>query len=223
MTLPANLPGRVTLSELLLGSGPRFARDALGPVLSFYVCWKLWGLIAGIVAASLVAVAAFVWQRRHAGSGIVPAIGLGVAAVQAIAGLTAGSAGAFFAPGVVANGLYGCAFVGSVAFGRPLAGVFAREMYAFPRRVRDSALFRRTFSVVSLVWGGYMLVRSTVRLVVLFWSSVDIFVAVSVLTGVPCTIALMSWSFWYPLRRFRRQPELWETEGPPGTADTPST
>jgi hypothetical protein len=64
------------------------------------------------------------------------------------------------------------------------------------------------------------LVRSTVRLLVLFWSSVDLFVAVSVLTGVPCTLALMSWSFWYPLRRFRRQPELWGAEEPSGATDT---
>jgi intracellular septation protein A len=222
MVLPANPPGRVTLGALLLGSGPRFARDALGPVLAFYAGWKLSGLVVGIAAATVVAVGAFVWQRRHAGSGIMPAVGLGVAFVQAIAGLAAGSAGAFFAPGVVANGLYGCVFVGSVALGRPLAGVFAREVYAFPRRVRDSALFRRTFSVVSLVWGSYMLVRSAIRLLVLYWSSVDLFVAVSVLTGIPCTLALMSWSFWYPLRRFRREPELWQGDAPPEAAGRPA-
>jgi hypothetical protein len=112
--------------------------------------------------------------------------------------------------------------VGSVALGRPLAGVFAREVYAFPRRVRDSALFRRTFSVVSLVWGSYMLVRSAIRLLVLYWSSVDLFVAVSVLTGIPCTLALMSWSFWYPLRRFRREPELWQGDAPPEAAGRPA-
>lgn len=222
MRLPAGPPGRVTLGALLLESGPRFARDALGPVLAFYVCWKLSGLVAGIAAATLVAVAAFVWQRRHAGTGIMPAIGLGVAMIQAISGLAAGSASAFFAPGVVVNGLYGCVFVGSVVLGRPLAGVFAREVYAFPGRVRDSALFRRTFGVVSLVWGGYMLVRSAIRLTVLYWSSVDLFVAVSVLTGIPFTLALMSWSFWYPLRKFQREPELWMPEGAPGAADTPS-
>lgn len=212
MTSTAGPPGRVTLGSLILGSGPRFARDALGPVLAFYAGWKLSGLVAGIAAATVVAVASFLWQRRQAKSGIMPAIGLGVAGVQAIAGLATGSASAFFAPGVVANGLYGCVFVGSVVLGRPLAGVFAREVYTFPRRVRDSVLFRRTFSVVSLVWGSYMLVRSAVRLLVLYGGSVDLFVAVSVLTGVPCTLALMSWSFWYPLRTFRRQPELWQPD-----------
>jgi intracellular septation protein A len=204
----------MSLATLLLGSGPRFARDALGPVLAFYALWKVWGLLAGIAAATLVAILAFWWQRRQAGTGIMPAVGLGIAMIQAAVGLASGSASAFFAPGVVANGLYGCAFIGSVAVGRPLAGVFAGEMYAFPRRVRDSTLFRRTFSLVSLAWGGYMVVRATVRLAVLLWSSVDLFVAVSILTGIPCTLALMTWSFWYPLRAFQRQPELWSAEDP---------
>ena len=82
-------------------------------------------------------------------------------------GIASGSASAFFAPGLVANALYGCAFLGSAAIGRPLAGVFAGEMYAFPQRVRTSALFRRIFSVVSLAWGGYMVLRAAVRLAVL--------------------------------------------------------
>jgi intracellular septation protein A len=202
----------MSLGALLLGSGPRFARDALGPVLAFYAGWKLWGLLPGIVAATVVALVAFWWQRRQAATGIMPAVGLGIAMMQAIVGLASGSASAFFAPGVVANGLYGAVFVGSVALGRPLAGVFAREMYAFPLRVRDSALFRRTFSIVSLVWGGYMLLRSTLRLLILLWSSVDLFVGVSILTGIPCTLALMTWSFWYPLRALQRQPELWGPE-----------
>jgi hypothetical protein len=218
MTLPAHHPGRVSLIELLLGSGPRFARDALGPMLAFYIVWRLAGLLAGVVAATLVAGMAFWWQRRQAGTGIMPAIGLGIAVIQAIVGLAAGSASAYFAPGVIANGLYGGVFVGSVALGRPLAGVFAREIYAFPSRVRDSALFHRIFSVVSLVWGGYMLLRTAVRLLFLLGTSVDLFVVVSIVTGIPCTLALMTWSLWYPLQAFRRQPELW-VEKPAGAAD----
>jgi hypothetical protein len=209
-------PGRISFAELLLGAGPRFARDAIGPVLAFYIAWKVAGLPAGVGAATLVAFISFWWQRRHGGAGALPAIGLGVALVQASVGLASGSPSAFFAPGVVANGLYGGVFLGSVAIGRPLAGVFAREMYAFPTAVRESALYRRTFSVVSLVWGGYMLLRCALRLLVLLRSSVDAFVVVSVLTGIPCIVALMSWSLWYPLRAFRRQPELWGADAPHG-------
>jgi len=43
--------------------------------------------------------------------------------------------------------------------------------------------------------GGYMLLRSAVRLLVLLWSSIDLFVGVSIVTGIPCTLALMTLSF----------------------------
>ena len=56
---------RITLRALLLGTGPRFARDALGPVLAFYLVWKLVGLVPGILAATLLSVLAFVWERRR--------------------------------------------------------------------------------------------------------------------------------------------------------------
>ena len=37
---------RLSAWALMLGSGPRFARDAFGPVLVFYVGWKLIGFRA---------------------------------------------------------------------------------------------------------------------------------------------------------------------------------
>ncbi|MGH7334659.1 MAG: DUF3159 domain-containing protein [Candidatus Rokuibacteriota bacterium] len=204
--------GRVSFGALLLGSGPRFARDALGPVLVFYIVWKLGGLAAGITAATLLALVAFWWERRRGASGMLPAIGLGIAIVQALAGLASGNVGAYFAPAVIANGLYGVTFLGSVAMGKPLAGVLAQETFPFPPRVKESATFRRVFARVSLVWGGYMVGRGVLRLLVLAWSSVELFILVSVLTGIPLTLALMSWSFWYPLRAFRRNPELWRPD-----------
>lgn len=206
------LSGRVSFGGLLLGSGPRFARDALGPVLAFYLVWKTAGFGAGILAATIVALVAFWWERRRAASGVLPAVGLGIAIVQALAGLASGSVGAYFAPAVIANGLYGVAFLGSVVIGRPLAGVLAQETFPFPPRVKNSVTFQRTFTRVSLAWGGYMMGRCVVRLLVLAWSSVELFILVSVLTGIPLTLALMSWSFWYPLRVFRRHPELWRSD-----------
>ena len=44
----------------MLGSGPRFARDAFGPVLVFYVGWKLIGFRAAILAATTLAIAAYI-------------------------------------------------------------------------------------------------------------------------------------------------------------------
>src|SRR5215813_14283628 len=56
--------------SLMLGTGPRFARDAFGPVLVFYLGWKLVDLRTGILAATALAVVAYVWERRRDRSGV---------------------------------------------------------------------------------------------------------------------------------------------------------
>src|SRR5262245_18558931 len=126
MSEPSTRP-RPSVTALLLGSGPRFARDAILPPLAFYAGWKVFGLTAGILGATLASAVIWWWERRHARTGIGASVGLAIALTQALAGLTTGSAVAFFAPGVIVNVLYGLAFLVSVLLGRPLAGVFAGE------------------------------------------------------------------------------------------------
>jgi len=200
-------PRHVSVRGLLLGSGPRFARDAIGPVLVFYLGWKTIGLGVGIAAATALTVAAFVWERRRARTGLAAAIGLTIALVQALVGLASGSPQWYFAPAVIANTAYGLVFVGSVCIGRPLAGVFAGETYPFPPAVKSSATFRRVFSRVSLVWGAYLLARGALRLATLMHGSVEAFIVVNIVTGIPFTAAIMTWSFWYGVRGFRRSEE----------------
>ncbi|MEY2406908.1 MAG: hypothetical protein QOG39_1824, partial [Acidimicrobiaceae bacterium] len=55
----------VSTRTILLGSGPRFARDAFGPMLVFYVGFKLSGLLLGIVASTIASFAAYRWERSH--------------------------------------------------------------------------------------------------------------------------------------------------------------
>jgi len=195
---------RVSAWALMLGSGPRFARDAFGPVLLFYAGWKLVGFRAAIVAATALAIAAYVWERRQARSGITAGIGLGIALVQATAGLASGSTTGYFAPPLMINGAYGLAFLVSVGIGRPLAGVFAQETYPFPPHVKASLTFRRVFSRISLAWAAYLLLRTGLRFFALLRSSVELYLVINVVTGIPFTAALMSWSIWYSVRSFRR-------------------
>src|SRR5262245_24475918 len=207
MSDPSAPVPRASVRTMLFASGPRFARDSILPPVAFYVAWKLVGLTAGIAAATLASVAVWWWERRQARSGAGASIGLAIALGQALAGLTTGSAVAFFAPGVAVNALYGLAFFVSVALGRPLAGLFAADTYPFPPAVRASATFRRVFSRVSIAWGAYLLLRSAVRVLALARGDVDVIVVVNVLTGVPFTAALTTWSIWYGVRGFRRSAE----------------
>jgi intracellular septation protein A len=208
----------VSTRDILLGSGPRFARDAMGPMLAFYAGWKLGGLAVGIVLSTVLAVAASVWERRHERTGLMARIGLGLAVLQAAVGLLSRSEIVYLAQPVLISGLYGVAFVVSAAIGRPLAGAMAGEMFPFPDDVRSSATFRRVFGVESLVWGAYLLGRSVLRLAMLS-GSVEAFLVINAVTGVPFTAALMGWSVWYGVRGFRRSEEwgpviaLLEAEG----------
>ena len=202
--VPGVEPPRVTVNSLLRGSGPRFARDAVAPVLAFYLGWKLVGLGVGITAGTAVAVAAFAWERTQRRSGRGAAIGLGIAIVQAIVGLASGTAIGYLLPPVLANGFYGLAFLVSTAIGRPLAGMFATEIYPFTPSMKTSPTFRRTFSVISLVWGCMFLGRCVLRLVTLSWGNVDVFVAFNLVTGAPVNVLLMVWSLRYGIRRFRQ-------------------
>jgi intracellular septation protein A len=198
---------QVSVRTLLLGTGPRFARDAIGPVAAFYLGWKVVNLATGVVAATVMTVAAYIWERRQARSGLAAAIGLSIALVQALVGLAAGSAKWYFAPPVIANMGYGLAFLVSVLIGRPLAGVFASDTYPFPPAVKASKTFRRVFSRVSLVWAVYLLSRSALRLIALTRLSVEAFIAINIVTGIPFTAAIMAWSIWYGVRGFRRSDE----------------
>ena len=212
MGVPAPVP--VSFRGMLFGSGPRFARDAFGPLLAFYVGWKLVGLVAGVLLATALSLLAYRHERRHERSGLIVRFSLVFVVLQAIIGIASGSARVYLAQPVLLNGVMGLAFLGSVAAGRPLAGVFAQELYPFPPEVRASDTFRRVFGRVSLAWGAYLLVRSVVRLVTLTTSSVESYLVVNLLTGIPLTAGLMTWSMWYGVRGFRSSEEWgWALDG----------
>jgi hypothetical protein len=198
---------RSSIGALLCGASIRNGRDALAPVIVFYLGWKGLGLTAGIVGATLVALVAYAWNRKHARSPVAAAIGLGIALVQAFAGLASGSAIGYLTPSVLSKGLYALALMVSVVIRRPLVGLLAQDMYPFPPAVRASVTFRRVFSRISLVWGGYFFLRSAFGALLLIFRKAELFIALDVVIGVTCSAALITWSTWYGLRAFHRSDE----------------
>jgi intracellular septation protein A len=213
----------ITVRSILLGSGPRFARDAFGPVLTFYVLWKLAGIVWGILAATAVALLALRYERSRDRSGILVRLALALVLIQAVVGIVTRSAELYLIQPVIISGLWGVAFIGSAVIGKPLTGVFANELFPFPEEVRRSETFRRVFSRLSYAWGAYQLFRSGLRAVTLLGLGVDLYVVVNLATGVPMIVGMMSWSIWYAVRSFRRSAEWgWAIEAmetgtlPPG-------
>ena len=192
---------------VLVGSGPRFARDAFGPLLTFYVVWQIAGLVPGILASTVVSAAAWRWERRQERPGLMARVSLGIVVLQALIGIVASDARVYLAQPVLVTGIYGLAFLVSAAIGRPLAGVFAVELQEMPDEVRASRTFRKVFGRISVAWGLFLLLRSGIRILSLTAWSIEGYLLVNVATGVPLMIGMMTWSIWYGFRGFRRSEE----------------
>jgi intracellular septation protein A len=203
-----------TFGQLMRRGAPRFASDGLAPSLGFYVGYRAVGLGFGIVCAAVVAIAAWVRARSQGRTGLLAWLTLLVVVIQGTVGLIADDARAFLAPQVLTGLGWGVAFVGSVVIGRPLAGLFAGEFYDFPPEVRASVTFRKVFTAVSLAWGTVFLVRGAVRILALRSADVDGFLVVSLVTGYPVMVGLMTWSIWWARRAFARSEEWgWALQG----------
>jgi intracellular septation protein A len=207
-----------------LGSGPRFARDAFGPVLAFYLGWKLVGLALGIGFASVVSLLNYRHERKRERPGRIARLALVFIVLQALIGLASHSAKVYLAQPVLANAAFGLAFLISGIVRRPLAGMFAQEMHDFPPEVRSSATFNTIFTRISMAWGCYLLMRSATRLLSLSMS-VERFLVVNLATGLPLTAGMITWSVWYSVRSFRRSQEWgWAfEEGAQGAAGSAVT
>jgi intracellular septation protein A len=190
--------------DLMKGGGGRIASDGLGPSLAFYVGYKAVGLGLGVAMAVVVAVAAYVRARRQGRRGLLPWITLSGVVIQGTIGLLADDARGFFAPQLVTGAIWGVAFVGSVAIGRPLVGVFARELFPIPEDIRASDGFRRLTGTLSLVFGVSILLRGVLRYYQLRNGSIDGYLLVSLLTGPPITILTIVWGLWFSRRALAR-------------------
>jgi hypothetical protein len=120
--------------------------------------------------------------------------------VRAIVGLVSGSARVYLGQEIGIDVLLGTAVLGSLLRRRPLAEVFAAEVFPLPAEVRALPAMQRLFRVVTLVWGSYFWLRALVRLAALLTLSVDQYVLVAALSDAPFLFALLVWAVVYTAR-----------------------
>ena len=193
-----------TWPSLLRRGLPLVTIESVVPVVVFYGAWRVGGLVAAIVAGTIVALAIAGWQMRAERGGAIALATAVFVVIQALVGLAAHSATVYLAQPVVLSVCWALVYFGSVLVGRPLVGVFASVWYPFPPEFRASAPFRREFGMQSVVWGVYCLARAALRLAVLLGSGVGSFLLVSVVTGAPFVIVLALWGVWHARRTFSR-------------------
>ncbi|MFL6237880.1 MAG: VC0807 family protein [Actinomycetes bacterium] len=187
--------------SLLKSVGPRLLRDILGPTLLFYAGWKLTdNIFMGIALGSGFALGAYYYERRHGRPGVIARFVLAFVVIQAVVGLATGSATAYLIQPAILGAINGTIWLGSVAIGRPLAALFAHEVFPFDAETRASPEFRAVFRHVSLAFGIFFLFFAVVQAVVLLIVGVGAFVAVRVV-DVVCTLGMVVYCLRYMVRR----------------------
>jgi intracellular septation protein A len=189
-----------TFRSVLLTGLPGFLREGFLPLGAFYGGLRLSGLVAGIVASTVVSILIYLYERRVGRNGLLVRISLGFVLVQGAIGVAADSTTVYLAQPVLANAAWGLAFLVSALIRRPLAGVLACAWYPFPREFRETEQFKRVFGFQSLVWGGYFLARSGIRMAALLYGSLESFLAIVFLTGTPAMFLLILWSIRHAMR-----------------------
>jgi hypothetical protein len=201
------LPESIEIGAVLRRTGPRLVRDAFGPLATFFLGWKLFGLGVGIGLAALFGVAVFTHARRHGQPAMVVRVALVLVAIRAVVGVSSGSASVYLAQEIGIDLLLACAVLGSIVASRPLAGLLAGEFYPFTDEMRSSQTFRSVMLTITAAWGGYFLIRALVRLTALLTLSTDHYVLVVALSDAPFLIAMLAWSVYYTASSFRRSPQ----------------
>ena len=189
-----------TLWGVLMTGLPGVLREGFLPLGAFYAGLELSGLTAGIVASALASVLIYLYERSRGRDALLVRLSLAFVAVQSVVGLVANSAVVYLAQPVLLAAAWGLAFLVSIAIGRPLAGALACAWYPFPQWLKESAEFKRVYTIESVVWGAYFLGRSALRLAVLWHGSIGGFLVITFLTGTPVTILLLIWSIRFAIR-----------------------
>ena len=190
-----------TFLGVFRAGAPGFLREGFLPLGAFYAAFQVGDLTTAIVASAAVALLIYLYERRAGREGLLVRLSLLFVVVQSVAGLAANSTTVYLAQPVLVAAAWGLAFLLSVALGRPFAGSLACAWYPFPRSFRETAAFKRVFGIESLVWAGYFLARSALRLVILLRGSLESFLAVTFVTGTPMMLLLLAWSIRYSIRR----------------------
>jgi len=202
------LDAPVDPKAIMRRAGPRLVRDGFGPLLAFFIGWKLIGLTAGVLIAVAFGVSVYVIERRAGRPAALVRVALAIVCIRAAVGLISGSASVYLAVEVGVDVLLGTVVLGSLAAGRPITAWIASDVFPFTPQMRESDTFQKAMRTICAAWGTYFLTRAAVRLTALLTLSTDNYVLVLALSDAPFLIALLAWSVHYSLDAFRSS-EQW--------------
>ncbi len=203
--------GLFTGKRLLVGLEIGF--NFLLPYLAYTLAKPHLGEVRAIMAASVPPI---VWslvefaRRRRVDA--LSVMVLGGIALSLVAFAFGGSAKLLLLRESLVTGLVGVIFLGSVPVGRPLVYVLARasaarrsaEESSHLDEIKDTPGFRRTMTVMTLVWGSGLVAETCLRAVLVFTLPTGRFLIVSPIVGYATYGLLILWTLLYAREKRRR-------------------
>lgn len=211
----AHHDGRPRIGEVLpaLRRGAlRFASAGVLPIVAFYVAFRLYGPVVGIVTGMAVSLTVLSIQayrlRRLDPIVLVPML---VILVQGTVASVTGSVELYLAAPAVEAILWGVVLIGSVLFKRPLVPLIARELGIVPARFARSPGLLQSLEVLTVAWGVAAFAKAGLRLWLLSWLDIEPFL-IAVTFGIAAiNVVMLAISIWVPLMMVRREPAAGQT------------
>jgi hypothetical protein len=208
------MSGMITKARVLAGLEIGF--NLVLPFVAYTLAKPHLGEVRAIMASSVPPI---VWSlvefARHRRVDALSILVLSGIALSLLAFAFGGSAKLLLLRESLVTGLIGLIFLGSVPLGRPLILVLARaavarrsaEEQAALETVGDTPGFRRTMTVLTLVWGAGFVAETCLRMVLVFTLPTGRFLIVSPILGYGTYGLLMLWTFLYARERKQRPRE----------------
>ena len=181
--------------------------DSLLPILLFIVLNRFFGLIWGVIGATLWGIKAVVGRyRRGEMIGRYLPVLIAYLVVRGVIGVITDSEAVYFGIGIGTKALIGVALITTVFSKRSFVERFMHYVIPFDQAVRGHEIYRRATSRLTVIAGVWQFITSAWDIWLFRQTSVDGYLIIRTLVGWPAATVAILGSLFYLNRAMRGIP-----------------
>ena len=181
--------------------------DSLLPILLFIVLNRFFGLVWGVIGATLWGIKAVVGRyRRGEMIGRYLPVLIAYLVVRGVIGVITDSEAVYFGIGIGTKALIGVALITTVFSKRSFVERFMHYVIPFDQAVRGHEIYRRATSRLTVIAGVWQFITSAWDIWLFRQTSVDGYLIIRTLVGWPAATVAILGSLFYLNRAMRGIP-----------------